>query len=131
MNSAAEDIRDMLESYYDLSELDLYTITVGKEPATPVNHIAIFETGIGSPQLTFDRTEIYEYTSVQIRVRSTYYPDGWTMVNAIKNILHGRANETWNGAAYTLIRCSGSPALLDYDKEQRVRFVVNFYIQRR
>jgi len=53
------------------------------------------------------------------------------VITNIKNILHGRANETWNGALYTLIRCSSGPALLDYDKNQRVRFIINFYLQRR
>jgi hypothetical protein len=133
MNGAAVDIKSIIEYYYaDSSDVDLYEIFVGKEPAEPANCISIFETGIGSPQLTFDRSEIYEYTSVQIRVRTTNYLNGWSIINEIKNILHGRANETWGGGTiYTLIRCSVSPALLDYDKNQRVRFVVSFNIQRR
>ena len=84
-----------------------------------------------APQLTLDRNEVYEYPTIQIRVRANEYLEGWDVITNIKNILHGRANETWNGALYTLIRCSSGPALLDYDKNQRVRFIINFYLQRR
>jgi len=129
MNSSAEDIKDMLETYYSSTEA-LYSVFVGREPAEPANTITIFETH-GTHQLTFDKDEIYEYPSVQIRIRSTSYTEGWQIAESIKTILHGRANETWNGAFYTLIRCISGPFLLDYDKNQRVRFVVNFYLQRR
>ena len=133
MNSSSVDIKEMLETYESelSSGVTLYPIFIGKEPATPVETISIFETGIMSPQLTFDKTEIYEHPTIQIRVRSTSYPEGWQVIAGIKDILHGRANETWNGAFYTLIRCSNGPALLDFDKNQRVRFVCNFYVQRR
>jgi hypothetical protein len=68
---------------------------------------------------------------MQIRVVSNSYVDGWNQIESIKNILHGRANETWGTTFYTLIRCSSGPGLLDFDKNQRVRFVINFDMQRR
>lgn len=134
MNAPSVDIKQMLEYFAQEDSscvLELYPIFIGKEPAEPQNTISIFETGIMAPQLTLDRNEIYEYPTIQIRVRANEYLEGWNVITNIKNILHGRANETWNGALYTLIRCSGGPALLDYDKNQRVRFIINFYLQRR
>ena len=136
MNATAVDVKEMLETYVD--ELDssssvptvFYPIFIGKEPATPTNTITIFET-MAFHDLTMNRSEIYELPRIQIRVRSTSYLEGWGVIDTIKNLLHGRANETWNGALYTLIRCYSGPGLLDYDKEQSVRFVVNFEIQRR
>jgi hypothetical protein len=132
MNASAVDIKQIIEYYYveDSYTGNLYPIFIGKEPAKPVNTISIFET-MGFHQLTFNRCEVYEYPSIQIRIRSTSYLEGWQMIADIKDILHGRAQETWNGTLYTLIQCSGGPALLDFDKDQRVRFICNFQIQRR
>jgi len=134
MNATAVDVKQMLEYYYNESSSlytpDLYPIYIGREPAEPTNTISIFET-IGTHQFTLNRCEVYEYPSIQIRVRSTAYLEGWQTISNIKEILHGRARETWNGTLYTLIRCSGGPALLDYDKNQRVRFIINFNLQRR
>ncbi len=134
MNAPSVDIKQMIEYFAQEDSscvLELFPIHIGKEPAEPQNVISIFETGVMGPQLTLDRNEVYEYPTIQIRVRANEYLEGWNVITNIKNILHGRANETWNGALYTLIRCSSGPALLDYDKNQRVRFIINFYLQRR
>lgn len=132
MKSSAEHIKEMLEFYLeDSSGFALYPIFIGKQPATPFENISIFDVVGWRQDLPFNRDEIYERPAVQIRVISTNYEDGWAMINAIKNTLHGRAHETWGGVYYSLIRCTGGPAMLDFDKNQRVRFIVNFDIQRR
>jgi hypothetical protein len=138
MSSCAEDIKTMLGVYLDssenvseISDFILFPVFVGKEPMEPSNTITVFETPGAPPQLTFDRDEIYEYPSVQVRVRSASYLQGWEQANEIKNALHGRANESWGSNFYTLVRCANGPYLLDYDKNQRVRFIINFDCQRR
>jgi len=138
MNSCAEDIKTMLEYYLDSSEsvaensdFVLYPVFIGKEPMEPTNTITIFETPGYPPQLNFDRDERYEYPSVQIRIRAISYTSGWEQAEEIKNALHGRANESWGSSFYTLVRCANGPSLLDYDKNQRVRFIINFDCQRR
>ena len=132
MNSTAEDIRDIIEYYIDSSsDIDLFEVSIGKEPSEPQNVISIFETPGFPSQLTFERLERYDYPSVQIRIRCTDYQSGYEQGNEIKNTLHGRAGETWNGVYYSLIRCINGPNLLDYDKNQRPRFVLNFDVQRR
>lgn len=138
MKSCSEDIKEMLEYYLETSgstsinPFDLFPVFIGKEPAEPSNTVTIFETVSGAPQLTMNRLEIYEYPSVQIRIRATNYLDAWEQANTIKNILHGRGNEQWgDDVFYSVIRCVNGPSLLDYDKNQRVRFIINFDCQRR
>lgn len=132
MNATAVDIKAILEYYANESSsaVTLFPIFIGKEPASPTNTITIFET-MGMHKLTYDKKEVYECPSIQIRVRSTSYLKGWEVISAIKELLHGRANETWNDTFYALIICFSGPGLLDYDKEQSVRFVINFDIHRR
>jgi len=137
MNPTVVDIKEMIEYFAQQDgsssgcDIDLFPIFIGKEPAEPFNCITIFETLALPPQLTFDRIEIYEHPTIQIRVRANNYLEGWNVIYYIKNLLHGQGQVTWNGAFYTLIRCISGPALLDYDKNQRVRFIINFHLQRR
>lgn len=137
MNSCAIDIKQMLEEHDSSNndssgEVTLFPIYIGIEPSQPLNCITIFDTmGAQEHQLTFDKNEVYEYYAIQLRIRSISYQDGWQVINHIKTILHGRAQETWNDAYYALIRCTSGPAQLDIDKNQRFRFIINFNVQRR
>jgi hypothetical protein len=133
MNAPSIDIRDMLLAYGDYSGLHLSfptTLFIGEEPSMPDNSVTIFDTP-GFPPMLGLITQGYEYPSVQIRVRNRKYIDGWNLADAIKNALHGRSQQTWNGALYTVIYCSSGPALLDRDDNDRFRFIVNFNLQRR
>jgi len=132
MNSPSQDIKDMLVADTDLSLVYATDLFIGKEPADPKNCVTIFDTGGAPPQLTMaGKGEDYFYPSIQIRVRNTKYTTGWTLIQNIRTSLHGRAQETWNGTLYSGIFCSSGPALLDWDENHRVRFVINFNIQRR
>lgn len=139
MISTAEDIRDMIDYYFDDvsssgssgTDTGLFEISIGKEPSSPTNVITILETPGFPPQLTYNKEERYEYPSIQIRVRSDTYPEGYQQALRIRNILHGRAHETWNASYYSVIYCVNGPLLLDYDKNQRPRFILNFNAQRR
>jgi len=133
MNAPSVDIREMLEAYGESSgvSVDFATaVFIGHEPDLPNTSITIFDAGAYPPLLGLT-THGYEYPAVQIRVRSTRYLDGWAIIEEIKQALHGRAQETWNGVLYSMIRCSNGPALLDYDDRNRCRFVINFDLQRR
>jgi len=130
MNSTARDIKDMLESVSSLGLTFATDLFVGREPVDPDNCVTIFDTPGSPPQLTYTKGESYEYPSIQIRVRNRNYNAGWDLINDIKFYLHGRGHETWNGTYYSLIAASDSPALLDYDENNRARFICNFNIQR-
>jgi hypothetical protein len=131
MNPVSEDIKDMIEAESSLGLTFGEDLFIGHEPATPANTVTIYDTAGYRPQLTMDRSEIYEYPSIQIRVRNVSYQEGWDLINDIKNSLHGRAHETWNETYYSVIRCSSDIALVDWDNSKRARFVVNFDVQRR
>ena len=131
MNPASEDIKSIIVDESSLGYIFGTDIFVGKEPAEPDNVVTIFDTP-GCPQmLTLTRGENYYYPSIQIRVRNIRYDTGWDNANDIVQLLHARAQETWNGTLYSLIRCMGEPVFLDIDKNDRYRFIINFDIQRR
>jgi hypothetical protein len=128
--SPADDIKDMILADSSLDLAFASSLFVNKEPAKPDNTVTIFDTPGFPPYMGF--TDVgYEYPSIQIRVRNRSQEDGWNLINEIYLLLHGRAHETWNNAIYESIRASGSIALLDWDDNGRVRFIINFNIQRK
>ena len=130
MKSPSEDIITILNESSEFN-FDEFFPSVGAEPAEPSETVTIFDTGGYPPQLTFDREEDYLYHSIQILVRSAAYSDGWSMAESIREYLHGRANIVVGGTLYTLIKAFTPVFLLDMDNNQRIRFVINFNIQRR
>lgn len=132
MNAPSEDIKDMLEAESSLELTFANNLFIGKEPETPDNCVTIFDTAVGlAPQLTLSGEQDYYYQSIQVRVRNNDYMTAWDLIQDITTALHGRAQEVWNGTLYTVIFCSSGPAQLDWDENNRARFIVNFNIQRR
>lgn len=128
MLPSSEHIKQMLIADADV-DTDAYPIYVGAEPSKPNDCFTLFDYGAGE-QLTLDLTPSYSLPSVQGRVRATSYLDGWAFIESVKKSLHGRANEPWDGMFYALIQCLNGPMFMDLDENQRVRFVINFDIQR-
>lgn len=131
MNPTSVDIKDMLEADSSLGLVLNTDLFIGMEPTKPNDCVTIFDTLGRPPQLTMAKGENYFYPSVQIRVRGKSYLTAWALAKDIKTSLHARGPETWNGTLYTLLQCISGPAMLDWDENQRVRFVINFNIQRR
>jgi len=130
MNNPSTDIKDrlVLESSLGLEFND--NLFIGKELAKPTDCITIFDTYGFPPDLGLTH-QGYERPSIQIRVRNKHYQVGLTLAYDIKNLLHGLAQQTWNGTLYTVIYCSSGPALLDWDENGNPRFIINFNLQRR
>lgn len=132
MNPTSEDIKDMLlESESGLNLIFATDLFIGKEPSRPDNCVTVFDTPGFPSQLTTNKDEIYNYPSIQIRVRNKSYLTGYTLAKNIMDYLHGRAHETWNSTYYSVIRAMTDPHLLDWDENDRARFVLTFNIQRR
>lgn len=131
MNSASEDIKDMLDGESSLGLTYGTDLFIGKEPSTPDNCVTIFDTSSFPPMRAVDPTVKYYYSSVQIRVRNKRYLDGYAVARNIFDSLHNRAQEMWNGTLYTVIQAAGEPALLDWDGNNRPRFIINFNMNRR
>lgn len=131
MNATSQDIKDMLLEESDLLDLTFGTnLHIGREPTQPNNCVTIFDTPGAAMGLTLDQKS-YEYTSVQIRVRNGDYQAGWDIIDIIKEILHGRAHETWGNTLYTVIMVVSGPMFLDWDDNNRARFIININAQRR
>jgi len=131
MNATSEDIKDMLEDESSLGLIFATNLFVGREPVEPDTCVTIFDTYGFPPLLTLSGNGGYYYPSVQIRVRGNDYLTGWNLIQDIRTVLHGKAGETWNATLYTVIYCSSGPALLDWDENNRPRFIINFNLQRR
>ena len=132
MNAPSKDIKDMIEEMLAESGNTVST-------KYPINRVMFDESKStcctildfpgGKPQLTMDVAK-YEFPSIQIKVRCTDYDDGWAYISAVVDLLHGRANEPYNGTYYSLIECLNGPGFLQRE-DQRTIFVANFNIQRR
>jgi len=128
MNATSLDIKAMLDADTDI-DLSGYPIERGTLRADISNTIAIIDVPGGPSQLTMDKKQ-YNFESIQIKVQSEDYDEGWAKANDIKNSLHGRAHETWNGTYYSVITCINGPGF--YERvNQRTIFVINFNVQRR
>lgn len=130
MQCPSEDIKDMLVAESSLG-LDFSTnLFIGKEPIKPSNCVTIFDTYGFAPDLNL-KDQGYEKPIVSLRVRDRDYMTGFNLAQEIKDSLHGRSHETWNGTLYTVIYCSSGPALLDWDDNGNARFVLSINLQRR
>lgn len=130
MNPPSEDIKDMLvaESAFDL--VFNTNLFIGRVPARPRDAVTIIDT-YGFPEDLGLTDKGYQRPSVQIIVRNKDYNTGMQLAQDIKDSLHGRKQETWNGTLYTVITCLGAPALLGWDENDVVQFSINFNLQRR
>jgi len=135
MRPASDDIRTLLEFDEDtgsgIDELKFAdNLFVGREPASPDDVVTIFDAQGSPPDKFYDSTLRYHRPSVQVRVRSKGYVEGWQLIDSIKALLHN-STALVNGTRYTAIYCSQEPALLDWDENDRARFVTTFDLQRR
>lgn len=128
MNSPSVDITAMLEADSNVDTTN-YPVYRGLLPAEPIKCVVIKDFASGAPQLTMDKS-LYIFATVQIRVRSSDYDEGWEQLNSIVQSLHGRAHEMWNGTYYSVITCLNGPGLMERE-EQRSVFIANFNLQRR
>lgn len=133
MNIPSKDIADLLAAQGSLSLTFATNLFVGREPTSPDNCVMVFDTPGRPPQLTLgaQADEGYYYPSIQIRVRNNSYEDGWDLVNDIKEYLHGLNSIEQGGSMYDVIRSAQEPFLLDWDENDRSRFVSTFNIQRK
>lgn len=128
MNATSKDIQAMLEA--DVS-VDTTTFPVFRAviPEDEPDCTVIVDVASGAPQLTMDLAK-YLFESVQIKVQCTDYDAGLVHANSIRDSLHGRAHETWNGTYYSVITCLNGPGFWER-VNQRTIFIINFSIQRR
>ena len=134
MNAPSEDIKDMLEAESSLALTFATDLFFGQEPATPDNTVTVLDIGSFPTVALLSSNENdthYEYKVVQVRVRNRSYSTGWTLIQNIHDLLHGRAQETWNETLYAAIIATSSPEMLEWDKNGNIIFFTNLNLQRR
>ena len=129
MNAPSIDIKDMLVAA-SLGLTFAVNLFIGNEPPKPNNCVTIFDTMGAAPDTTLDRLSLYN-PSIQIRVRNSSYEAGSALIESISQTLHARAQVQQGGTLYSAILVSGGPAMLHWDDNKRVIFIINFNIQRR
>lgn len=131
MNQTTFDVKDMLEAESALGLTFADNLFIGREPSLPNDCITLFDGAGEPPELTFGNDTTIDRPGITIYSRSKDYKVASDLIQSVKWFLHGKHNETWNGAVYLSIVCTGEPYLLDWDSNNRARFVCNFSMIRR
>ncbi len=129
MNPPSQDIKDfLLESSTGLSMVFATDLFIAKMPETPDECVCIYDSGGASPMADYE----YDYPTVQIRIRGGRfeYQTGWALAKDIRDVLHGKVNDTINSTRYIQIVSSGDIIFIAWDELERPIFSVNFEIHR-
>lgn len=132
MNSTAKDIVTIINAESSLSLDAASNLVFGQLPNNDDNIVVVQDNPGSPPQLTLQKnTSNYYYSSVSVLVRNKDYNVGYQLAFDIMEFLHGESGQTVGTTLYTLIRATGDPQLLHYDKNDRPIFLINFEVQRR
>lgn len=128
VNPPSKDIKDMLEANSALAltfNTDLY---YAEMPDSPDACVCIYDSG-GMPP---DPHQTYERPTVQVRIRGTKngYDAAHLRGQAIRDLLNGSYEETWNAARYIGIWATTDVMFIYFDDNSRPVFSVNFRIHR-
>ena len=133
MNPTSVDICSLLEADSSLGLTFATNLFIGKEPASPDDCVIVFDILGDAPLLTLTGKDGGNYyrPSVQVRVRNNDYLTGWDLIHSIQGCLHGVYKYTEDGTKYLLIKGVDEPVLLDWDENDRARFIATFSVHRR
>ncbi len=133
MNPTSVDICTLLEADSSLGLTSATNLFVGKEPASPDDCVTVFDIPGDAPLLTLTGKGggDYYHPSVQVRVRNNDYLTGWGLIHNIQEYLHGVCEYIEDGTKYLLIKGVDDPSLLDWDENDRARFITIFSVYRR
>ena len=108
-------------------------IVKGTMPATPHVGLSLMEYGGSAPDLGFGMQGIkHEHASVQLMTRGAPddYDEPRTRIESAFQALSKIQGLTINGVFYLLVKPKQSPYLFARDDSKRVRFVVNFSVDK-
>lgn len=129
MNPVSRDIKDFLEesaiSAGEFAATEGWSIAIANMPDSPDTIILITDTPPGnSPEVNYN----YEYPDFQIIVRGNQggYLEAYKKAVEVRDGLHGKTNETINGARYIQILCTADIFFISFDEKKRPQFSINF-----
>ena len=124
MNAPSVDIKSILVSALGLIyAIDLF---VAEMPESPDRCVTIIDSGGNDAESQY----IYERPTIQILVRGERGEYEYDLAKAIKDELHGTANETVGGTRYVGIWAEGDILSLGQDENKRSLLSINFRIHR-
>ncbi len=128
MNPPSKDMKDILAGNSALAltvDTDLF---YAEMPDTPDACVCIYDT----PGFPADPHQTYERPTVQVRIRGAKggYDAAQLQGQAIRDLLNGLNEETWNSARYIGIWATGDVGFVYFDDNRRPVFTVNFRIHR-
>jgi hypothetical protein len=132
LNAPSQDIKDLLEASSSGTGLTFGTnLFVSQEPdggGVVDKVVSIFDTGGGEP----DTNRTLKTPTVMVRVRGNRfgYQEGYTLAELILDTLHAVKNTTVNSTRYVYIIAQSDIIFLDYDKNNRPSWSINFRIMR-
>ena len=120
----------MIEAESSLALTFKSDLFIGSEPTSPQNVVTLYDTPGFSPDGTLTKGEEIWRPALQVKVRNASYEAAGDLINLIKEVLHNRAGEVWNGTNYMLIQCDQEPFPLGFTENNLSQWVCNFSIQR-
>lgn len=130
MNPPSEDIKDILvdQSIGTFKATTGWSIQISKMPDSPDTCVGVFDQPGLEPETKFR----YDRPGVQVLIRGAKmgYVAAYAKAEDVKEALHGRDNEAWNGTRYLQILAESDPIPMGYDDNNRPLFSVNFLIHR-
>jgi len=133
MNPTTVDIRDILIGVSSLGLTFVTNLFIGRQPAEPDQCVTLYDTSAGIPEKTLheESVSLYEYPSVQVRVRDNNYLDAYDLAYSIYFQLHNSAPQTINDTLYSSIQAIQTPTFLTWDSKDRAQFIFNIKTIRR
>lgn len=133
MNPTTVDIRDILIGVSSLGLTFATNLFIGRQPAEPDQCVTLYDTSAGIPEQTLrdENTALYEYPSVQVRIRDNNYLDAYDLAYAIYFQLHNNNPQTINDTLYSSISAIQTPTFLTWDAKDRAEFIFNIKTIRR
>lgn len=98
---------------------------VGREPLDPINVITCYDTGGPAGPLVDLRTP-----TVQVRVRSSSYDDGWQKINEASAALMEPFEVATQDATILAWGITSEPGFIGRDDKDRALFTANFQLMR-
>lgn len=130
MNAPSEDIKDMLAAESSLGLTFGTDLHVHKYPESPDQLVSVQDTGGYDPIAQY----VYDKPTVQVIVRggkgTRAYTTAWALAKGVRDALHAKVNETWNGTRYIAIYSVGDILDLGEDENSRPLLSLNFRIDR-
>ena len=118
--SLAVDIATILANDAALNLTIGQNLFIGQLTNAPDNQVAVIDEGGDPPQLTLEKSMIYNKPRARIIVRDTSYLACWRLAAEIASTVRTKTRMAANGSEYHAFKCLTEPCFLGWDKNNRI-----------